>query len=374
MTRVLKVSSERRDALWFTVLALTLTALAPLSARGASVTQGVTRESEPERLAGDASHERLIVEPEPLWNGWGEWRDGWHEGGPRINVWVDRGDWSTYGPGDRLRVYFRVDRPCFVTIIDYAPGGRVDVIYPNRWSGSNFVRPGRTYRLPESRTYSLRIAGPGGVEKLVACAHQAPWPSGPRGSWIPPFEPRRGRVVVGRPGGGGPPGRPGRAVSTRGVWPVPRDWYDHPSRWGCDEVSFYVADRARRGDSRYRADEIFHEWLRMERCDDLYRNVYFEGGSFTIQIACVESRDGDPTEIVGRAIWNGGSNSDPLFRIDVEGRHGDRPAPGRVYAAYVGPIRIEVEIDGVELKEPVTRWSPEEIDWIRFDVRAFAGR
>jgi len=182
MTRVLAVSRERSDALWFAILTLALMALAPLSARSADVTEDFLPGSEPQRIGG-ASQERLVVDPEPTWSGWGERHDGWHDGGPRIDVWVDRGDWATYWPGDRLWVYFRVDRPCFVTIIDYATDGTVDVVYPNRWSGSNFVRPGRTYRVPESRRYSLRIAGPGGVEKLVACAHQAPWPSGPGRHW-----------------------------------------------------------------------------------------------------------------------------------------------------------------------------------------------
>jgi hypothetical protein len=335
----------------------------------------VTSGSEPERVGGRVTEDRLVVDPEPEWHGWGEWHDGWHDGGPRIDVWVDRGDWATYRPGDRLWVYFRVDRPCFVTIIDYAPDGRVDVVYPNRWSGSNFVRPGRTYRVPESRRYSLRIAGPGGVEKLVACAHQTPWPSGPRGRWIPPFEPRRGRVVVGRPGGHAPPGRPGRVVTPRSVWPVPHDWYDRPSHWGCDSVSFYVA-----GEGWWPGDawcqgggyDGFHDVFRMRRCaDSFYRDVYFAGRSIAISIECTESRSGDPTEIVGRVIWGGGWDSQPLFRIDVDGRHGDRPARGRTYAAHVGPLRVEVEIDDFEVEGSKRSWTPGRIDWIRFNVRAF---
>ncbi len=408
MTRVIAVSNARPSVCWLAFLALLLISIVPLSARGATVTENVTSGSEPERVEGRVSEERLVVDPEPEWHGWGEWHDGWHDGGPRIDVWVDRGDWATYWPGDRLWVYFRVDRPCFVTIIDYAPDGRVDVVYPNRWSGSNFVRPGRTYRVPESRRYSLRIAGPGGVEKLVACAHQAPWPGGPRGYWIPPRRPRRGRVVVGRPGGHGPPGRPGRVVppgrpgrvvsperpsrvvspgrpgrvvSPRGVWPVPHDWHDRPSHWGCDSVSFYVAgdgwwhDGAWDSDPWHGGDDVFHDRFKMRRCvDSFYRDVYFAGRSIVISIECTESRSGDPTEIVGRVIWGGGWDSQPLFRIDVEGRHGDRPVRGRVYAAHVGPLRIEVEIDDFEVDGSKKRWTPARIDWIRFDVRAFGGR
>jgi hypothetical protein len=184
-----------------------------------------------------------------------------------------------------------------------------------------------------------------------------------------------GIIVVGRPAGGAPGGRPGRVVAPRGVWPVPPEWLEHPSRWGCDSVSFYVA-----GDGGWRhgswcGDEIFHDGFRMQKCgDDFYRNVYFDGGSFTINIECVESRDGDPTEVVGRLFRNGGRDSGTIFRVDVEGQHGERPARGRTYAAYVGPVRIEVEIDDFAIGGSTTRWSPERIDWIRFDVRAFADR
>lgn len=390
MTRVIAVSNARPSVRWFAFLALLLISIVPLSARGATVAENVTSGSEPERVEGRVTEERLVVDPEPEWHGWGEWHDGWHDGGPRIDVWVDRGDWATYWPGDRLWVYFRVDRPCFVTIIDYAPDGRVDVVYPNRWSGSNFVRPGRTYRVPESRRYSLRIAGPGGVEKLVACAHQAPWPSGPRGCWIPPRQPRRGRVVVGRPGGHVPPGRSRRVVSPRRVWPVPHDWHDRPSRWGCDSVSFYVESDGWRHDGPWGQGSwhddawdsdpwhgdraVFHDRFKMRRCvDSFYRDVYLAGRSIVISIECTESRSGDPTEIVGRVIWGGGRDSQPLFRIDVEGRHGNRPVRGRVYAAHVGPLGIEVEIDDFEVEGSKKRWTPPRIDWIRFDVRAFGG-
>lgn len=174
-----------------------------------------------------------------------------------------------------------------------------------------------------------------------------------------------------------PPGRPGRVVSPRGVWPVPDDWHDHPSRWGCDSVSFYVADEGRWHDAwdegpRHRDHDVFHDRFKMRRCaDSLYRDVYFGGRSFAINIECTESRSGDPTEIVGRVIWDGGWGSRPLFRIDVDGRHGDRPARGRTYAAHVGPLRIEIEIDDFKVKGSNKRWTPARIDWIRFDVRAF---
>lgn len=170
-----------------------------------------------------------------------------------------------------------------------------------------------------------------------------------------------------------PPGRPGRVVSPRDVWPVPRDWHDRPSDWGCDSVSFYVADDGWRNGDPWR--DVFHDRFEMRKCGDgFYRNVYFGDRSFTVNIECTESRNGDPTEVVGRVIWDGGRDSRALFRIDVEGRHGDRPSRGRTYATHVGPLRIEIEIEDFEVDGSRKRWSPARIDWIRFDVRAIAER
>jgi len=298
-------------------------------------------------------------------------------------------------------VYFRVDRPCYVTVVDYAPDGSVSIVYPTGWSGSNFVRPGRTYRIPESRRYSLRIAGSGGTETLVACAHEAPWPSGPHGAWMPPHPPNGsgwwgrggghtrhgGTVVIGDPrrderrrphgrvvvGGRdqGPGGRHDRVVVGPAWWPVPTAWYDHPERWSCDSVSFYVADRRGRGgpNDGPRHDTIIHERFKMSRCRDSFRrDIYFAGERAVLAIECVESEKHDPIEIVGRLTWEGGWESEILFVIDADGVYGERPMRGRTYVKREGPLLIEIEVLDYDMKGKGSK-RPRRIDWIRFDVR-----
>jgi len=349
---------------------------------------------------------RVVVAPEPPhWSGWGEWYPGQHRSAPRIQVWVDRGEWSTYRPGDRLWVYFRVDRPCYVTILDYSPDGRVSTIYPSRWSGSPFVSPGHTYVLPESRSYSLRIAGVGGVETLVACAHETPWPGGPGGAWIPRHQPNRGRVVVGRPGGSPPPGWHGRVVIGPGNWPVPPQWQDRPELWSCDSVSFRVEadgwNDGRYGDDGWRDDgrdydggwddwnghrgdtdggpwrddgdrrATLHDRFRMNDCSDGY-SVGFDLGptDATIKINCVESSKGDPTEIVGRISMKNNWGDDVVFRLDVEGDHGARPEQGRVFIRQWGDTRVEIEVTGYKMAN-IKNWQVARIDWIEFEVSVF---
>jgi hypothetical protein len=347
----------------------------------------------------------VVVAPKPpQWNGWGDWRPGANHSAPRIRVWVDRGEWSTYRPGELLWVYFRVDRPCYVTILDYAPDGRVDTIYPSRWSGSSFVSPGVTYRVPESRGYSLRIAGPGGIETLVACAHGTPWPSGPAGVWIPRHRPDRGRVVVGRPGGSPPPGWSGRVDIFPHGWPVPPAWRDHPEIWSCDAVSFYVevggpwqggpwneAPPSYEGwqggswgqppygngtewpDGSYRnAPEVFSDHFRMGGYNDhYYRDLHIAGEKTVISIECIESTSGQPTEIVGRFTGEDRRGDDVLFRLDVDGKHGDRPHVGQVFHGENGGLAADVRVADLSMDETKS-WQEPRLSYIDFDVRVYA--
>ncbi len=291
----------KRQVLWIAAIAF----VAMLALAGASHAAAVMREeavssdgpAEPRPVPESEVSERVVVDPESHWGDWGDIDDSfyyYHPGGLRIDTWVDRGEWATYEPGDRLWIYFRVNRPCYVTILDYTTDGRVETIYPNRWSGSSLAQPGRTYRVPDDRRFSLRIAGPGGIETLVACAHELTWPRGSSGWWVPQYHEwlaPRGRVMSGgdphgwrvpggrpqgqvvpgnKPGGqvvpGGntqgrvvvegssrwtPPGRPasrrwgpprGRVVVGPGWWPVPDGWRSSPGRWACDSVTFRVDD------------------------------------------------------------------------------------------------------------------------------------
>ena len=389
MTRVLSLSRSHPHILWPTAIA-TLAALLLTCSQSAavSVAQEKALAGAPRAVDEGATSDRVIVSPEPSWGGWGDWHDGWNEGGPRVDVWVDRGDWSVYRPGDRLRVYFRVDRPCYVTIVDYTSDGGTSIVYPNRWSGSNFVHPGRTYRIPASREYSLRVAGPGGEETLYACAHSAPWPSVSGGYWLPPYPPHRGRVVVGRPGGGMPPGRHGRVVVGPGSWwPVPPAWHDRRDRWGCDSVTFhvesgypwshhgsgwrdeYVDPDHYYGHHRYDDGVVFREGFRMTDCSDRYqRSLGRYGYPLTVVVECIESRRGGPTEIVGRIVWEDGWGREEMMRLDVEGSHGDRPVEGRAYLAATGDARIEIAINKLELSDPKP-WQLLSIESIEFDVR-----
>lgn len=364
-------------------------------AAGASVVEEERAQGDvPEHAHGSAVDERIVVDPAPGWPGHDAWREWSYPGAPRIRVGVDRGEWSTYEAGDRIAVYFQVDRPCYVTILDYTTDGRVEVLFPSGWSSSNYARPGETYRIPNSRRYALRVTGPAGVETIVACAHELSWPGGPPGAWVfpdirwrdrwqapPGHRGRRGAVVV-------EPSRPsrGRVVVEPRWWPVPPEWHDSPERWSCDEVSFYVADwywdrgswgvGDDRWDERPWHDDDWSEWhafseqFEMWHCSDEFsRQVRVRGDDARVSIRCTESRNGRPTEIVGLVSWVDDSEAETLFRIDADGTHGDVPRPGRVFEKRLGAFRVEVQILDVETSGRGS--DGRRIEWIRFEVRAF---
>jgi hypothetical protein len=388
---------------WPVALVLLLLATLAVCREPAFATTAVEEERPqsdgPARVEGDASQQKVVVEPQPWWPGDGQWSEWDAPGAPRISVWVDRGEWATYEPGDQIAVYFRVDRPCHVTILDYTTTGEVEVLFPSAWSGSGLVQPHEVYRIPDSRRYALRIAGPEGVETIVACAHEASWPAAPSAAWLFPdrlfrrtgpwrqqqwddhgrgavvVEPGRdhrggrGAVVVDRGGPREP--RRDRVIVEPRWWPVPPDWQDAPERWSCDEVNFYVAGGWFGQSESWRPGPVLLEQFEMWRCSDEFsRSIRAGDETADVAIRCIESEDGRPTEIVGRLASDDGWESETLFRIDVRGKRGDPPREGRTYSQRIGALRVEVEVLAVELSDRAQ--DRQRIEWIRFEVRAFA--
>ncbi|HEV8263752.1 MAG TPA: DUF4384 domain-containing protein [Gemmatimonadales bacterium] len=74
---------------------------------------------------------------------------------PRVELWTDRGDAAVYTRGERVRVFFRLDRDAFVTIFRVDTDGRVRVLFPREPWEDNFARGGREF---EVETQSSRDA------------------------------------------------------------------------------------------------------------------------------------------------------------------------------------------------------------------------
>jgi len=66
---------------------------------------------------------------------------------PQIELWTNRGDAAVYTRGDRVRVYFKLDRDAFVTIFRVDTDGRVRVLFPRDPWEDNFARGGREFEV-----------------------------------------------------------------------------------------------------------------------------------------------------------------------------------------------------------------------------------
>src|SRR6266511_5114936 len=66
---------------------------------------------------------------------------------PQVELWTNRGDAAVYTRGERVRVYFRLDRDAFVTIFRVDTDGRVRVLFPREPWDDSYVRGGREFEV-----------------------------------------------------------------------------------------------------------------------------------------------------------------------------------------------------------------------------------
>jgi len=78
-----------------------------------------------------------------------------------VNIWTDK---SNYMIGETLTIFFSVSQPAFIYIYDIQPDGVVRLIFPNAYSGSNYVSAG-SHSLPDG-LYKFTVTPPPGTEQL----------------------------------------------------------------------------------------------------------------------------------------------------------------------------------------------------------------
>lgn len=86
-----------------------------------------------------------------------------------VQLWMDR---PAYTEGDALAIHFSVNRPSYIYLFDVGTDGKVQMLFPNGYSTSNFVSAG-VHSLPEG-LYQFLAEAPAGTEHVQIVASLAP--------------------------------------------------------------------------------------------------------------------------------------------------------------------------------------------------------
>jgi hypothetical protein len=90
-----------------------------------------------------------------------------------FSLWTDR---QTYRIGDAISFYFETGRPCYALILGHTTDGELVQIFPNHYSGGQFIQPGRTYSIPDDRMdFDLKVYGSVGQETVIALVADQPF-------------------------------------------------------------------------------------------------------------------------------------------------------------------------------------------------------
>ena len=81
---------------------------------------------------------------------------------------------KVYYIGEKIKIYIGSTANCYVAVYDIDTRGVPRLIFPNRFSKSNYLRGGSTYILPDNPNYSLQVGGPQGVEQILVIASKSP--------------------------------------------------------------------------------------------------------------------------------------------------------------------------------------------------------
>lgn len=100
----------------------------------------------------------------------------------KIEVWTEKGDFHQgardivvmpkmkgYRIGDKINLYFRAEKDCHLTLINYGTSSKMTVLLPNALSQDNFIKGGIIYAIPgEDYPFDYILSGPLGTERIKA--------------------------------------------------------------------------------------------------------------------------------------------------------------------------------------------------------------
>ncbi|MCF4152407.1 DUF4384 domain-containing protein [Dethiosulfovibrio sp. F2B] len=95
------------------------------------------------------------------------------EGDPLgLKLWSDRSEkGDVYDIGDKMTVFFKAEKDCYLTVLDFTPSGSIYKLFPNKWMTDGFVKAGQEIAIPaKGQKFSLKVGGPAGTDVIKAIA------------------------------------------------------------------------------------------------------------------------------------------------------------------------------------------------------------
>lgn len=89
-----------------------------------------------------------------------------------LKVWTNK---QVFNIGEKMEIFFEVTQPMFVRIVTVNSVGKVATLFPNPYQNDNFVKPGKTIKIPPlGSPVNLKVGAPEGVDKIRAAASLTP--------------------------------------------------------------------------------------------------------------------------------------------------------------------------------------------------------
>jgi peptidoglycan hydrolase-like protein with peptidoglycan-binding domain len=89
-----------------------------------------------------------------------------------VKLWLSK---QAFKIGEPMEIFFEVTRPMFVRIVTINSAGQLSTLFPNPYQNDNYVRPGKTYRIPPTGSpVSLTVGAPEGTDKIRVIASLEP--------------------------------------------------------------------------------------------------------------------------------------------------------------------------------------------------------
>jgi len=78
---------------------------------------------------------------------------------------------KVYHVGDKINLFFRSEKDCYLNLWNFGTSGKLTVLFPNALFEDNFIKANKTYSIPgEDYPFDYILSGPAGNEKVKAIA------------------------------------------------------------------------------------------------------------------------------------------------------------------------------------------------------------